>query len=91
MEIDERETMGEDGDFVFGIGPSQARVLERFMREVEEGYVAAGVQIEWAWTAEDLAEKLGRIAVGERVRDEEKASRTIMRSARKAKAARPVF
>lgn len=80
--------MGEDGDFVFGVGHNEARVLERFMREVEQGYIAAGVEVEWGWTVEELAEKLGRIAVGERIRDEEKASQAILRSARKVRAMR---
>lgn len=85
LEVDESASMDEDGLFCFTIGGTEARVLERFMREVELGYREHGVDedIRWGWSAEDLAEKLGRIAIGERVREEEKAVEGILRSARK--------
>lgn len=85
FEIDESATMGEDGVYTFTIGGTEARVLERFMREVEHGYHEKGVEkVTWKWSVEELAEKLARIAIGERVREEEKAVEGILRSARKA-------
>jgi len=85
LEIDESASMGEDGMFSFTIGGTEARVLERFMREVELGYRGRGMDVRWGWTVEELAEKLGRIAVGERVREEERAVEGILRSARKVR------
>ncbi|KAK5953349.1 hypothetical protein OHC33_005293 [Knufia fluminis] len=86
LEVDESDTMGEDRIYVFSIGGTEARVLERFMREVEFGYALKGVQeVTWAWSVEELAEKLGRIAIGEIVREEERAVEGIMRSARKGR------
>lgn len=71
--VDETESMGEK--FTFRIGVAHIRVLERFMREVEHDHSQQSVyEIEWDWTAEELAEKLGRIVVGEVVREEEKAA-----------------
>ncbi|KAK6372534.1 hypothetical protein LTR64_004452 [Lithohypha guttulata] len=76
LKIDESPTMGEDGLFEFAIGATEARVLERFMREVEHGY--GQEEVEWGWSIAYLAEKLGRLVVGEIVRREEKEAARIM-------------
>lgn len=76
--VDESDTLGEEFRWVFG--EREARVLERFMREVEWGYQmrtqAGGVKskegIKWGWTVEELAERLGWIVIGEVVRGIEK-------------------
>ena len=81
--VDESETMGEDGIFEYTIGGTEARILERFMREVELPYLQQGKPVNWGWTIEQLAKNLARIAIGETVREEEKAVEGIMRSARK--------
>lgn len=83
LSVDESETMDET--FEFKIGVPEARTLERFMREVEHGYMEPGGKIEevrWEWSTEDLAEKLGRIAVGEVVRGEEREAKKILEGAR---------
>lgn len=76
LDIDESATMGEDGLFEFSIGAVEAQVLERFMREVEHGY--GNERVNWGWSVERLAEYLGRLAVGERIREEEKEAQRIM-------------
>ena len=87
IEIDESATMGEDGIYVYTIGGTEARVLERFMREVELGWSERGENVKWGWSVQELAGHLARIAIGERVREEEKAVEGIMRSARKSREA----
>lgn len=78
LNVDETETMDET--FEFTVGVQEARILERFMREVEVGYVGGDVggDVEWGWSAEELAGKLGRIAIGEVVREEEREARKIL-------------
>ena len=85
FEVDESATMGEDGLFEFVVGGMEARVLERFMKEVEKGYLDQGKEVKWGWTVKDLAERLGRIAIGESVREEEREAEKILMSARKTR------
>lgn len=81
--VDESESMDER--FTFRIGVSHARVIERFMKEIEWDWERhwqidgnsrrSREDITWGWTAEELAEKLGRIVIGEVVREEERAAK----------------
>lgn len=77
LNVDETEMMDEV--FEFKVGVQEARVLERFMREIEVGYDGIGNgSVEWGWSVEELAGKLGRIAIGEVVREEEREARKIL-------------
>lgn len=77
LTVDETDTM--DDTFEFPVSTLEARVLERFMREVEHGYEENGTAIgRWGWSVEELAEKLGRVAIGEIVRKEERETRRIL-------------
>lgn len=75
LAVDETETMDET--FEFWIGAQEVRILERFMREVEAGHGGGYGHgtVEWGWSAEELAERLGRIEIGEVVRGEERRRR----------------
>lgn len=80
--MDESDTLEEE--FVWRFGEGEARVIERFMREVEWGYHVhvseghgeeekkKGRGVEWGWTVEEVAERLGWIVIGEVVRGIEK-------------------
>lgn len=83
LKVDESEMMDEV--FEFTVGVQEARVLERFMREVEHGYARTdgGRGVQWGWSVEGLAGRLGRVAIGEVVREEEKEARKILGSKNK--------
>lgn len=87
------------GGFAWTVGETEARVLERFCREVEFGHLMRDAEgedvdmlneewcgiggiwggrvehgsadVRWGWSVEQLATWLGRIVVGEVVREEE--------------------
>jgi hypothetical protein len=82
--IDESASGLAKGEFVWKVGDGELEVLERFMQECEfsQGWWMgkrlqnanndAKGHVTWGWSAEDLAERLCRIVVGEVVREEER-------------------
>ena len=64
------EEKGGYGFFGWEVDEEAARVVERFMREVEFGWEAKG-EAEWGWSEKDIMHNLFRIVVGEEIRREQ--------------------
>ena len=78
--MDSRNGQGTGAFFEWTLGEREAQVLERFMQEIEFGYVVAGPEnggvragekVKWGWSVRELAGRLGMVVVGEAVRAEE--------------------
>ena len=78
--MDSRNGQGTGAFFQWTLGEREAQVLERFMQEIEFGYVVAGPEnggvrvgekVKWGWSVRELAGRLGMVVVGEAVRAEE--------------------
>ena len=66
---------GEYGFFGWTVDGDAAKVVERFMQEVEEGWVGKEVEegrrVKWGWSEREIMQRLFRIVVGEEVRMEQ--------------------